>query len=70
MVKEAIRLGDIRGILLRGSKKQQTNFKYIDDKILSIKRQNNNIQNAINLLELFLHINGLELNCMDKSITY
>ncbi len=70
MVKEAIRLGDVRGILLHGSKKQQTIFKYIDDTTLSIKSEENNMQNVINLLELFLHISGLELNCMDKSIAY
>ncbi len=70
MVKEAIRLWHVKGNLLRGSKKQQTIFKYINDTTLSIKSEKNNMQKIINLLELFLHISGLELNCMDKSITY
>jgi hypothetical protein len=70
MVKEAIRLGYVKGILLCGCKKQQTIFKYTDDTTLSIKIKGNNMQNVINLLELFLYINGLELNCMDKSIAY
>jgi hypothetical protein len=43
MVKEAIRLGDVRSILLRGSKKQQTIFKYNNDTTLSIKSEKNNM---------------------------
>ncbi len=60
MVKKTKSLGDIECISLLKSKTQPIVSQYVDDMILSIKCIENNVWNVINLLELFLFINGLK----------
>jgi hypothetical protein len=60
MVKKTKSLGDIEFISLLKRKTQQIISQYDDDMILFVKRIENNVWNVVNLLELFLFINGLK----------
>lgn len=68
-IKNAMRIGLVKSILLPQSTSQQIICRYVDDTSFSARAEDSSVDNLIKILYNFEFVSGLEMN-WHKSVAY